>query len=165
MLLLAKWGGVVAKKIGKAKITWTKGKKKYTCSVKVVKAPTVSISDITVNAGKSAEKISVSKYGNKNLKVKWVSANKEIAVVKNGIITGVSEGQTIITAKIKGNKKTYNKKITVSVKKQKDNSTEPDVPQNTEMESEAQEKIISNAGVLEEGVYETVRITSTLDSR
>ena len=114
-----KKGMVTAKKQGKAKIVWKKGKKKYTCKVKVVKAPTLSTKSITVTEGEN-KKVSVSKYGNTSLKVKWSSLDTKIATVKKGVITGVSEGTTVITAKIKGNRKTYKKNVNVTVSKKKE---------------------------------------------
>lgn len=114
-----KKGMVTAKKQGKAKIVWKKGKKKYTCKVKVIKAPTLSTKSITVTEGEN-KKVSVSKYGNTSLKVKWSSLDTKIATVKKGVITGVSEGTTVITAKIKGNRKTYKKNVNVTVSKKKE---------------------------------------------
>ncbi len=111
-------GIITAKRVGKLKAIWKKDKKKYVCNVKIVKAPTVSKSKITLTEGKKA-KISVVKYGNSKLKVKWISKNKKIAKVTNGKITGISKGTTTIIAKIQGNKKVYEKTIKVVVKEAK----------------------------------------------
>ena len=43
---------------------------------------------------------------NKKLSVKWASSDKNIAKVSGGAVTAVSEGTAVITAKIKGYKKT-----------------------------------------------------------
>ena len=106
---VTKDGIVSAKKAGDAKITWKKGSKKYTCKVKVVKAPVLSKSNIEI-AKNQEEKITVKKYGNKKLTVKWSSSDKKIAKVSGGKITGLSEGETTIKAKIKGYKKTWERK-------------------------------------------------------
>ena len=103
---VTKNGIVTAKKAGNAKITWKKGKKKYTCNVKVVKAPVLSKSKLEIRE-KQKETITVQKYGNKKLTVKWSSSDKKIAKVSDGKITGLSEGETTIKAKIKGYKKTW----------------------------------------------------------
>ncbi len=113
---VTKDGIVSAKKAGDAKITWKKGSKKYTCKVKVVKAPVLSKSNIEI-AKNQEEKITVKKYGNKKLTVKWSSSDKKIAKVSGGKITGLSEGETTIKAKIKGYKKTWEKEVKVTVKK------------------------------------------------
>ncbi len=112
---VTKDGVVTAKKMGNAKITWKKGNKKYTCKVKVVKAPVLSKKKLEVNAGMK-ETVTVNKYGNKKLTVTWTSSDKKIAKVSGGKITGISEGETVIKAKIKGYKKTCTRKVTVTVK-------------------------------------------------
>ena len=113
---VTKDGVVSAKKAGDAQITWKKGSKKYTCKIKVVKAPVLSKSNLEI-AKNQEEKITVQKYGNKKLTVKWSSSDKKIAKVSGGKITGLSEGETTINAKIKGYKKTWTKKVKVTVKK------------------------------------------------
>ncbi len=112
---VTKDGVVTAKKTGNAKITWKKGNKKYTCKIKVVKAPVLSKKKLEVNAGMK-ETVTVNKYGNKKLTVTWTSSDKKIAKVSGGKITGISEGETVIKAKIKGYKKTWTRKVTVTVK-------------------------------------------------
>ena len=112
---VTKDGVVTAKKMGNAKITWKKGNKKYTCKVKVVKAPVLSKKKLEVNAGMK-ETVTVNKYGNKKLTVTWTSSDKKIAKVSGAKITGISEGETVIKAKIKGYKKTWTRKVTVTVK-------------------------------------------------
>ena len=71
---VTKKGVVTAKKTGNTKITWKRGTKKYTCKVKVVKAPVLSKSKVTLEEGKSI-KVSVKNYGNKKLSVKWSSSD------------------------------------------------------------------------------------------
>lgn len=151
-----KKGMVTAKKQGKAKIVWKKGKKKYNCKIKVVKSPTLSTNSLTVTEGEN-NKVSVSKYGNTSLKVKWSSADTKIATVKKGVITGVSEGTTVITAKIKGNRKTYKESVNVTVSK-KQETTKPE--ENNSSVKIKDVKTIKEAGTLEAGTYKTVQITS-----
>ena len=126
---VTKNGVVTAKKTGNAKITWKKGKKKYTCKIKVVKAPVLSKSSLEITENQK-ETISVQKYGNKKLTVKWSSSDKKIAKISGGKITGVSKGKATITAKIKGYKKTWTRKMEVTVKK--DNSKETAAPDTTQ---------------------------------
>lgn len=122
---VTKDGIVTAKKAGNAKITWKKGSKKYTCKIKVVKAPVLSKSKLEI-AKNQKETITVQKYGNKKLTVKWSSSDKKIAKVSGGKITGVSEGKTTIKAKIKGYKKTWTRKVNVTVNKESiKTTTEP----------------------------------------
>lgn len=111
-----KKGVVTAKKTGRVKITWKKGGKKLNCVVKVVKAPTLGSSKITLKE-KQSKKLTVNAYGNKKLSVKWSTSNKKIASVKNNKVTGVSAGKATLKATIKGYTKTWAKKVSVTVKK------------------------------------------------
>lgn len=111
---VTKTGVITARKTGNATITWKKGGKKYTCKVKVVKAPSVSRPKIELPA-KQSETISVLKYSNKNLTVKWSSSDSKIAKVKGGKVTGVAEGHATIKARIKGYQKTWTKEIDVTI--------------------------------------------------
>ncbi len=113
---VTKKGVVTAKKTGNTKITWKRGTKKYTCKVKVVKAPVLSKSKVTLEEGKSI-KVSVKNYGNKKLSVKWSSSDEGVAKVSGGKITGISAGEATIQAKMKGYKKTWKKSIKVTVQK------------------------------------------------
>lgn len=124
---VTKDGIITAKKTGTAKITWKKGSKKYTCRVKVVKAPVLKKSALEITEG-SKETVSVQKYGNKKLTVKWSSSDEKIAKVSGGKITGVSEGTATIKAKIKGYKKAWTRTMKVIVKNG-ENTTEPDTTQ------------------------------------
>ena len=125
---VTKDGIVTAKKAGNAKITWKKGNQKYTCKVKVVKAPVLSKSGLEIDE-KQEKTITVQKYGNKKLTVKWSSSNKKIAKVSGeGKITGLSEGKATIKAKIKGYKKTWTREVKVIVNKESVEPTgKPDV--------------------------------------
>lgn len=125
---VTKKGVVKAKKTGNAKIVWKKGRKKYTCSVKVVKAPVLSSSKIELTESQK-KKVTVKTYGNKKLSVKWASSDKNIAKVSGGAVTAVSEGTAVITAKIKGYKKTWRREMEVVVKK--DGSAATPEPENT----------------------------------
>lgn len=113
---VTKQGVVTAKKARNATITWKKGKKTLSCRIRVVKAPTTDTSNLTLKQGEQ-KKISVKKYGNSSLKVTWSSKRKAVAMVKGGTVTGVSAGKTTVTAKIKGNSRTWTKKTAVTVTK------------------------------------------------
>lgn len=112
---VTKDGIITAKKAGNSKITWRKDGKTYTCKVKVVKAPVLSKSKLSIET-EQEKKVSVKQYGNNSLKVKWSSSDNKIAKVSNGKITGISEGSATIKAKIKGYKKVWTKKVEVLVK-------------------------------------------------
>ncbi|MDE6888848.1 MAG: carbohydrate binding domain-containing protein [Eubacterium sp.] len=112
---VTKNGLVTAKKTGSTVITWTKGGKKYTCAIQVVKAPKISKTEFTLKEGES-EELSVKKSGNKELSVKWSSSDPSIVTVKDGKVTAVSEGKAKINVKIKGNTKTWKKEAQVTVK-------------------------------------------------
>lgn len=112
---VAKDGTVTAKKAGKTTITWTKGGKKYTCHVQVVKAPKISKTKLVLKEGE-VQKLSVLRQGNPDLTVTWKSLNPEVVTVKGGKVKAVSEGETSIRVKIKGNKKTWEKEVRVTVK-------------------------------------------------
>lgn len=113
---VSKKGVVTAKKTGNAVVTWKKGKKELSCSLKVVKAPGISTDSLTLQAGESRA-ASVKAYGNLSLKVAWASQNTAVASVKGGTVTGVSGGTTEVTAKIKGNQKQWTRTVSVTVKK------------------------------------------------
>lgn len=105
---VSKAGKVTGKKAGKAKITATIGKKKYTCTVTVKKKPTLSKTSVTIRKGKSV----TLKLNNAPAKVTWSSANKKVAKVSSkGKVTGVKKGTTTIYAKCSGKK--YSCKVTV----------------------------------------------------
>ncbi len=112
---VTKNGLVTAKKTGSTVITWTKGAKKYTCAIQVVKAPKISKTELTLKEGES-EELTVKKSGNKELSVKWSSSDPSIVTVKDGKVTAVSEGKAKIYVKIKGNTKTWTKEAQVTVK-------------------------------------------------
>lgn len=131
---VTKNGTITAKKAGSAKIIWKKGSKKYTCKVKVVKAPALNKTNLEI-AENQEETVSVQKYGNKKLTVKWSSSNKKIAKVSGGKITGVSEGKTTIRAAIKGYNKTWIREMEVIVKKEgSEIPAEPETTQNPDVE-------------------------------
>ena len=75
--------------------------------------------------------------GKKKYTVKWSSTDKKIAKVSDGKITGLSEGETTIKAKIKGYKKTWTREVKVIVNKKSAEATkEPDVtalPESTQI--------------------------------
>lgn len=112
---VAENGVVTAKKTGKTTISWTKGSKKYTCAVQVVKAPQISQKELVLKEGEQ-KKIAILHQGNKKLSAVWSSSNPKIATVKGGKVKAVSEGTAKIKVKMKGYKKTWEKEIDVTVK-------------------------------------------------
>lgn len=125
---VSKAGIVKAKRVGAAQISWTKGKKRYVCSIIVGKAPEINKAKITVKEGKS-RKIAISKFGNFELKAYWSSDNPDVAIVKNGKVIGVSEGTAVINVVIKGYTKSYKRTITVTVVKNEiNNPLKPSLP-------------------------------------
>jgi len=121
-----KKGVVTAKKTGDVKISWKKGKKKYTCKVKVVKAPSLEGDKTKTSLSIGQEKkLTVNKYGNKKLSVKWSSSDKSIVKTNGNKITGIAEGEAVVKARIKGYSKTWTKSITVTVQKDKEPAASP----------------------------------------
>lgn len=118
IIKITKKGAIVAKKEGN--VILKSGTKNQTFKVYVVKEPELSETSVEVKKGLSKE-INVSNYG-AMLKNNWTSADKKIASVgKSGhTITGLSEGSTVITVKLKGYTKTYTRKVTVTVTENKD---------------------------------------------
>ncbi len=111
---VTKKGVVTAKKTGSTKITWKKGSRKYTCKVKVVKAPDLKRHKMEIAEGQKTN-VKVQKYGNNKLKVKWISSNKNIVKLEGKQIVGISAGHATVSAKIKGYKKTWTRKVEVMV--------------------------------------------------
>ena len=101
-------GLVTALKKGKVTITATRNKRAVTCTVNVINQK-LSSTKLTLKKGKTFDldlKGAVSK-------VTWTSSKPKVASVnKNGLVKGLSKGQTVITAKHAG--VTY--KCTVTVK-------------------------------------------------
>lgn len=116
---VTKDGVVTAKKQGKAAVTWTKGSKRYTCKIQVVKAPKVSQKSLVLKKGETT-KLSIKNYGNKNLSVKWSSSDSKVVKVKGKNVTGLAEGKAKIKATIKGKNKTWKKEVDVTVKESTD---------------------------------------------
>lgn len=109
-------GVVTAKKTGTTDITWKKGGKKYTCSIRVVAAPKISRTEFVLEEGET-EKLAVLRNGNKSLSVTWSSSDPKVAKVKGTSIIAVSQGRAKVRATIKGNEKTWVREADVTVKK------------------------------------------------
>ena len=90
-----KKGIITAKKRGKATITAKIGNKKLYCKV-TVKNVKLSKRNLSL---KVTQNTKLKVIGTKK-KAKWNSSNKNIATVKNGIVTGKKQGKTTITARI-----------------------------------------------------------------
>lgn len=104
-------GKITGKKKGSVTITAKVGKKKYTCKVKV-EDPALNTTSVTLEKGKS---ITLKLRGNSR-SVTWKTNNKSIATInKKGKITGITNGNAMITAKV-GNIK-YTCLVYVSNKK------------------------------------------------
>ena len=65
------------------------------------------------------------KVTNSKVKVKWITSNKKVAVVKKGKVTGKKAGKAVITAKVR--KKAYKCKITVKSKTSNNMPSEAEV--------------------------------------
>ncbi len=101
-------GKVKGVKKGNAKVTATVDGKKYVCKV-IVETPTLSKKSAVLEAGDTI----TLKLKDTKQSVKWTTSNKSVAIVsKNGVVTALEEGETIITAKV--GKKNYSCDITVS---------------------------------------------------
>lgn len=90
-------GKVKALKAGSSLITAKRGKKVYRVLIRVQKAKL----NATGKKLKRNEVYQLKVLNNKN-KVKWTSKNKKIAKInQTGMVTGITPGRTIITAKVK----------------------------------------------------------------
>ena len=112
-------GSVTALSVGSATITASAGGKSASCKVTVI-AKTIAVSGITLdktelslNVGEEYQlkaTISPSNASEKNLS--WSSLSSSIATVKDGLVKGVSVGETEITASCGGKKNVCKVKIT-----------------------------------------------------
>ncbi len=115
-------GLITAKKAGSAKITATAdGEKSASCEV-VVESAAIPVSEITFTktSGTIYEgdtftiKAKVTPKNATDKDLKWSTKDKKIATVKDGVVTGVKEGTTTITATaVDGSKTKATFKITV----------------------------------------------------
>ena len=74
---------------------------------------------VTVTVGKSVKL----KVKGTKVKVKWLTSNKKVAVVKKGKVTGKKAGKAVITAKV--GKKAYKCKVTVKKAIKEQETTKP----------------------------------------
>ena len=112
---VSKKGIVKGKNSGKATITAKIAGKKLKCKVTVKKATekisveqiTLSNSTLDIYTGIPVTLTATVAPGNAtNQTIEWTSSNTAIATVQNGIVTGISEGNAIITAMADGVKST-----------------------------------------------------------
>ena len=95
------WGRYIEpRKKGTAYITAKIGKKKYKCKVKV-ENPKISNNKLEFLLDDKPKKIYLN---GTNRKVTWSTTNKNVATVKNGVVTPKGDGYCIISAKV-GNAK------------------------------------------------------------
>lgn len=103
-------GKVTGKKAGKAIITAKVGKKKYKCTVIVKEKENNTVSVTNIILDKSSIQLNVGENDTLiatilpnsiiNKTVSWSSSDINIATVNNGVVTGISPGNTYITAAI-----------------------------------------------------------------
>ena len=124
-------GKVTGKKAGRAKITATVNKKKYTCTVtvkaakKAVKVSKIKLNKnrISLNTGKSYTlKAAVSPSKASNKKLSWKSSNTAVVTVNSkGVVIAKKAGSAVITATAKdGSRKKASCKVTVKGTSKKD---------------------------------------------
>ena len=156
-------GVITGKKAGTAKITVTSKKnpkKKAKVTVKVVKGKVTSIklnkTSETLTVGDSTKltaTVKTGKGGKKN--VVWITSDKKIATVKNGLVKAVGVGTATITVKAAdgtGKKATY--KVTV---KEKSKTTEKPTTETTEITLEDTEgKNAQDVAVLKKIIQEQI---------
>lgn len=94
-IVTVKNGRITAKKKGKASITASIGKKKYTCKITVGECKLKNTSLKVAVKGRTS--VGTRK---KEKKIKWSSSAPKIAAVKNGVVVGRKKGQAVIKAKI-----------------------------------------------------------------
>lgn len=94
-IVTIKNGKITAKKKGKANITASIGKMKYTCRITVGDCPLKSTSlKVAVKGRRNIE------TRKKEKKIKWSSSAPKVASVKNGVVVGKKKGQAVIKVKI-----------------------------------------------------------------
>lgn len=104
-----KGGTVKAVNSGKAKITATVNKKKFTCEIDVSK-PTIKPLSPNVNVG-STQQLTLEGV-NDSLKVQWSVDDERVATIdSDGVITGVKSGTVIVTATV--NKLKYTRQVNI----------------------------------------------------
>ncbi len=111
-------GKVTAVKSGSVTITAKASDKTATCAVKVT-TPVESISldrnSVTLEEGKSTTLVATVNPADADEKtVSWSSSNSSVAIVENGVVAALSEGETTITASAGGKSATC--KVTVQKK-------------------------------------------------
>lgn len=115
-------GLVKAVGVGKAIITVTSGNVSVTCNIEVepIQVTGISLSheDIEIEITDEFElQATISPEDATNKKIIWSSSDEKIAKVsENGLITGLSEGKTIITAKSEDGGHTAQVNVTVNLK-------------------------------------------------
>lgn len=115
-------GLVKAVGVGKAIITVTSGNVSVTCNIEVepIQVTGISLSheDIEIEITDEFElQATISPEDATNKKIIWSSSDEKIAKVsENGLITGLGEGKTIITAKSEDGGHTAQVNVTVNIK-------------------------------------------------
>ena len=111
---------------GNAVIKASYGNKEEICNIKVV-LPVNSISieeSITINVNETQKlNLVIDPISSANQDIDWTNSNEEVATIKNGIITGLKEGTTTITASIDGKSALCNVTVIVPVEEIKLNKT------------------------------------------
>ena len=116
-------GKVYAKNLGDAVITAKSGDVEATCSVKVVEQKNIAsiVLDKTETQIYTGDTVSVSasvKYKGEQIDavITWSSSNPSVAIVdSDGVVTGLTEGQTAITARTTHNGRIIEKSLMVKV--------------------------------------------------
>ena len=116
-------GAIEALSVGKATITVTSVIGKYTATCDVVVNP-ISVTGITLD--KTSLNVYVGETGTltatvapanaTDKAVTWTSSNEDVVTVANGVVSGVDEGEAIITATTKDGNKVASCKVTVTLK-------------------------------------------------
>ena len=96
-------GIVNALKVGNTTITATYSGKTASCYVVVNEAPaTITLNTNSLTVGVGEDETLVATITNGSGSVTWSSNNTSVATVNNGVVTGVSKGNAIITASYSG---------------------------------------------------------------
>lgn len=115
-------GNITALKGGTATITATSDENKAikaSCTVKVqipVQGITLDKTSLSLAAGDSATLTATLNPNNATENITWTSSNPSVATVNNGTVTGVKEGNAVITATAGGKSATCNVTVTSAKK-------------------------------------------------
>lgn len=115
-------GRITAKSVGKSTITATSSNgKRATCEVEVtnesisIKSIKLSKSELSLKIGHSYQLVAtIDPKNTTEREIVWSSSNQNVAIVSNGLVTGISNGDAIISVRNKDGSISVSCKVSVS---------------------------------------------------